>query len=154
MEAHMARKPDPLRAQIKALDAMVKTARAEQRAAERPVLAARRPLSESLRRAVRTVDYHNQKLADLIYDAAFRKGTPWDFQLKPLEVALAQATAIFNERLVALQTFDALHGVDGADYLTCPVLDRDATVAAAKADYARQLEDLRARMRADGCVSD
>ena len=145
-ETHtMPRKPDALVAQIKALDALVKADRAEQREAEAPISRDRRSLSEALRRGVRAVDRANQRLANLIYDAAFKKHEPWPFLMKPAEDALAQATAMFKERLVALETFDVLHGIEGAEYPQLPMLDREATKAAARVDFERDLADIRAR---------
>ena len=51
------RTADPLRTQIKALEAMVKADRAAQRAAEAPVRAARRPLVKALQSAIKSVDH-------------------------------------------------------------------------------------------------
>jgi hypothetical protein len=140
----MPRKADPLRAQIKALTELIKLDRAEQRAAEAPVRAARRELTEALRRGTRAVDRANQKLADLIYDAAFLHREPWGIELRPAEEALVIATKLFNERLIALQTFDAIHGVE-ADYPTLPALDREATKATAHANYDREMASMRER---------
>lgn len=50
----MSRKPDPLREQIKRLEALVKADRAKRRAAEKPLRAERRKLAEAVRCVKRT----------------------------------------------------------------------------------------------------
>jgi len=127
--------------QINALRVRANQARRE---AEAPVRTARKPLADALRRAVRSVDLYNQKFAELIHKAAFEKREPWWFEVQPIEVALANATATYQSRLLDLQLFDSAHGIE-ADYAQLPVLDREATAAAGRADYERRMSEARAR---------
>lgn len=51
----MPHKPDPLREQIKRLDALLKADRSERRAAEKPLRAKHRQLTEAVRSATRSL---------------------------------------------------------------------------------------------------
>jgi hypothetical protein len=115
-----------------------------QAAAEAPVRSARRPLATRLNSATSSLHKANQRLADKLYYRAFACAGPlgnmkdglklWDFEFKPFEAACEKASANFRQALLDLQLFDASHGVE-ADYPSMPELDRDATVAQAKADF-------------------
>jgi hypothetical protein len=141
----MPHKADQLREQIRALEALVKADKAERRAAEAPIKAARRELSERLRRAVRSVDRYNQAIADQLDKKGF--GVPFvnPYKLEEAERGLIEATAMFKSRLVDLMTFDLANNIEADNYPALPVLDREATIASARASYEKGMADMRAR---------
>jgi hypothetical protein len=149
---NMPRKPSPTTALLQELHAARVAANQARRAEEAPIRAARRKLVERLASATRAVHRVNEKLSRIVYHTAFRNAPPslFSFELKPADQALEVATAMFKTRLLDLMTFDAANGIEGADYPTCPELDRAATEAAAKADYNARMAQIRARMERDG----
>lgn len=145
----MARLPEPLRAQLAQLEALVKADRAERRVAEAPVRHARRPLRKSLDSALKSVNRYNQ----VISDALFEKGSQFFFnsyRLEEAERALTVATATFKSRLADLMAYDLANNIECADYPPLPVLDREATIAAGKADHHRRMAEVRMLMKRDG----
>ena len=66
------------------------------------------------------------------------------YALADAERALADATATFKSRLADLQLLNVTHNVVGDEYPKLPVLDREATVAAAKAERETRLAEIRA----------
>lgn len=131
-----------------ALDA-AKQARAEQRAAEAPVRAARRKLTERLQSAVRAVDRYNQQVSEALFYKSTGSLLFNSYKLEDAERALTSATATFKSRLIDLMTFDAANNIEGADYPRLAVLDREATIIAGKAEYDRRMAEVRAHMARD-----
>ena len=137
-------KPDELRAQIKLLEAAVKADKAERRAAEKPVRDARQTLMGGIRSALASVDRYNQIIANELHS----KGKGWfcdHYKISEAEKSLATASALFQSRLDTLKVFDALHNVEAEDYPRLPVLDREATVAAGKADREAMMAKFRSQ---------
>ncbi len=66
------------------------------------------------------------------------------YKLGEAERGLIEATAMFKSRLADLMAFDVANNIE-ADYQTLPMLDREATVAAARASYEKGMAELRAR---------
>lgn len=62
----MPRKPDPLRAQIKALEALVRADKAERRVAEAPLRGERRALTERLRSLQRILANATKRRAEMM----------------------------------------------------------------------------------------
>ena len=106
------------------------------RAAEAPIRAARRLLRGRLDQASTAIDRTNGNIASIIYDATFSyfAGTDLSLDLPKLEATLTTQRATFRSRLADLQAFDLLHHVDGAVYPKLVEVDREATMAQAKAD--------------------
>lgn len=146
----MPRKSMPTTALLRECQAARVAANKEQREAEAPVRAARRKLDARLRSAVRSVDRYNLEVSHQL----FEKGSGCllfnSYRLEQAERALAEASALFKSRLTDLMLFDAANRVEGADYPRLPVLDRQATIAAGKADHQRRMAEVRAMMERDG----
>jgi hypothetical protein len=139
----VARKPDPLRQQLKLLEAAVKADKAERRTREKPLRDARRVLVRSLQSSLKSVDHYNQVIADKLHRKCL--GCFCDSEKAAhAERSLANASALFKSRLVDLKTFDALHNVVAEDYPRLPKLDREATITAAQADRDARLAKIRA----------
>jgi hypothetical protein len=122
----------------KELLAQLAAARKVQRAAEQPVREARRKITYSLSKAREGVHRANQLLADELRGQAVGFG---GWHLREREQHAAGQIARYNEVLSELQTFDLLHGID-AEYSVAPEVDREATVAEAKAERRRAIEHL------------
>ena len=107
-----------------------------QRAAEAPIRAARRQLRGRLDKALSAIDGTNRSIASIIYDATFSylRRHRLDLEVPKLEATLTAQRATFRSRLADLQSFDLLHHVDGAVYPKLVEVDREATMAQAKAD--------------------
>lgn len=88
---------------------------------------------------------YNQAIANALHAKGFGHFFN-EYKLEAAERRLIDATAFFKSRLIDLMTFDAANRVQGsADYPKLPVLDREATIAAGKADYKRRMAEVRAR---------
>ena len=141
----MARKPDPLRDQIKRLEAALMADGAERRAAEAPLRAARRPLADTLRKCRTRVHEANQALADELHLRVVTGGF-YGHMVDHYEARLRNWLVAFDSALTTLQTFDALHNIE-ADYEPAPRLDREATIAAARVEREQTMAAVRARAR-------
>ena len=128
---------DPaLRANLEAL----KAARAAQAAAEKPIRAARAKLAQRLSGFHSTLARATSRLSDALHKEGYHGAfyTSW-----VPEHDYERACRNFGSALVDLQTFDALHGVEGATYPTSPVIDRDAIRAQGKAAHDAELARFR-----------
>jgi hypothetical protein len=141
----MPRKPSPITALVRQINAARVTANEARREAEAPVRAARRPLAEALRRARLTVERWQQKVADELHAQASGFG---GWRLDECERHLAAAERTLQARLTDLRVYDQLHNIE-ADY-TVPVLDRDAVERDAIAERNQRLADIRDSMARDG----
>src|SRR5258708_1555986 len=117
-----------LRAQLKALEAVIKADNAERRAAEAPLREARRELARSVHNAHFAAGKWHAKVSGLLYDKALGMFT-YQVKLTNAEAHLADTTATFRSRLTDLQAFDAIHNIVNADYPSLPELDRSAIAA-------------------------
>jgi hypothetical protein len=112
--AQMPRKPDQLRAQIKALEAHMRATKAEQRAASRPLREHRRNLQRRLYGLERTNTRVTERRAHWLsawwingdaQAAAHTHGNDWATN----EALIASTTAAIADTIITLELFDIQH---------------------------------------------
>jgi hypothetical protein len=110
----MPRKPDPLLAQIRALEQVVRADRAEKRVAQAPLLAERRTHTERVRMLKRNLVRAQERRAAMLHDSMFvrtERDAEWIYQAKWRDciAAIAKHTVDLAAAEVDLTAFLTQH---------------------------------------------
>ena len=143
----MPRRITPEQAELHAKLAQVKALKAAQTDAERPLRRARAKLAQRVSGFQSTLTRATERLSKALHKEGYHG---MRFMSQTPEHQMQDARRRFDSALVDLQTFDALHAVEGATYPTASTIDRDAIAAQGRAEREAELARFRpAKPRVD-----